>query len=284
MTEAVKCCLCESDLGPGGGLSKELLNTHFYEDHNVITKDKNVLRYLQLMHNEHQLLDFKTRTRNNYQGSQGQGSDKENFPARTPFKDVSLNQLPVLSTTKSLVHDNDRMPKVDLLDDEDLMSEKQVEVYSSPVRLKTSVSFMSNEENVEKNDERPENLDDNDEQTESTLESPVLATEDSDNPEETEVISLEPDERFKTTAQFGRYICPEPECNLKSGTRDDLKIHVGDNHPGLLDASIRKQKMMIFLDKPEYLTKNTPHIWYSQLCCLSWLQGNHHRRVVGVVS
>ena len=63
MTEAVRCCLCESELGPADGLSKELLNNHFYEDHNVVTKDKNVLRYLQLMHKEHQLLDFKTRMR-----------------------------------------------------------------------------------------------------------------------------------------------------------------------------------------------------------------------------
>ena len=261
MTEAVKCCLCESELGSDGGISKEVLNNHFYQDHNVVTKDKNVLRYLQLMHNEHQLLDFKTRTRNNYQSSQGHWKDKENLPTRTPFKDVSFNQLSVLSKTIGLVSDNERMPKVDLLDDEDFMSEKQVEVYSSPVRLKTSVSFMSNDENVEKNDEGPENMDENDHQTDSTLNPQILSTEQEqegfieggDNSEETEVINLEPEERLKTIAQFGRYICPDPDCNFKCGAKVDIKVHVGDSHPGLLNANIRRQEMMIILDKPENL-------------------------------
>lgn len=255
----VKCCLCDSELGLD--MSKELLNNHFYEDHNVVTKDKNVLRYLQLMHHEHQLLDFKTRTRSNSQGSQGHWNDKENVFGRTPFKDVSLNQLPVLSRNKDHVEDNDQMPKVDLLDDEDLMSEKQVEVYSSPVRLRTSVSFLSNDEKVEKNDG---NMEVNDEQSESTLNSPSSeeeqekTIEDVDNPEaEVEIICLEPEERLKTIAQFGRFVCPDPDCNLKYGTRIEIKIHVGEKHPGLLEANIRKQEMMIFLDKFEDPNRNT---------------------------
>ena len=81
------------------------------------------------------------------------------------------------------------MPKIDVLDEEDLMSEKQVEVYSSPVRLKTSIS--SSGLHIEEDDPPGKTIEDQDQ----------ISGSDEDQ-------DMDSEKELKRIAQFGRFICP----------------------------------------------------------------------------
>ena len=95
MSDAVRCCLCDSLLTRQGD-RREILTSHLRQEHKVVTKDKTVLQNLLLMHNEHQILDFKTRTRNNSQSQ----LEKENLPARSVSHEESEEETENIDTTE----------------------------------------------------------------------------------------------------------------------------------------------------------------------------------------
>ena len=54
--------------------------------------------------------------------------------------------------------------------------------------------------------------------------------------------------RMMTTAQHGRYICPNDECSYKCESPVLLNIHVRKNHADLFGAPLKRQEMKIFLE------------------------------------
>ena len=54
--------------------------------------------------------------------------------------------------------------------------------------------------------------------------------------------------RMMTTAQHGRYICPNDECSYKCESPVLLNIHVRKNHVDLFGAPLKRQEMKIFLE------------------------------------
>ena len=60
-----------------------------------------------------------------------------------------------------------------------------------------------------------------------------------------EVINMR---RLMTTAEKGRYICPNEECSFKCESKVLLNIHIRKRHQDMFGMPVKRQQMMIFLE------------------------------------
>ena len=270
MSETLKCRLCESNLNKDTKMKsskKQLLLEHFEVKHNISNKDFNVVNYLLLMH-EQKPMDKrkgKARQRSHSQDSLQTGKENETpTQTRIPLKEKSTNILPSFIRTRSSQKIDDvNVHEVDTSNDEiindsilqppkvwenmfDTNQIDEVEV-CSPICVISNVSSAENLSSsiIEDHASTEDPLNDSNVSLDSKNSSSSSLDTSWLSDCNYEIIHTR---RLKTTAEHGRYICPDKECSFKCESKVLLNIHVRKRHVQMFGAPIRKQRMMVYLD------------------------------------
>ena len=252
------CRLCQSQVACFSKTSESKQNAlleHFSVDHKINTCDINVVDNLLVLHN----LDTPSR-----KGKQSQSQGfipigKENISPikpRLPLQEVKTNgikqtlvstplnkDLPLNGLKPNLVSDKDGRIDGSLLlkpnEWVDLADEKQFEISSSSICIISSVASaeqLSSSLIEEHGKNNTSNISTN---SYSPNDSSWLSENNY------EVINMR---RLMTTAEQGRYICPNEECSFKCESKVLLNIHIRKRHQDMFGLPVKRQQMMIFLE------------------------------------
>lgn len=269
-SEKLKCRLCDSHLNKDTkmkGTKKQLLLQHFEDKHKISNKDFNVVNYLLLMHEQQPMNKRKDKSRQRSHSQDSLQSGKENdtpTPTRIPLKEKSINVLPSLIRTRSSQKIDDvNVHEVDTSNDEvindsilqppkvwenmfDTNQIDEVEV-CSPICVISNVSSAENLSSsiIEDHSTNEDQLNDSNVSLDSKNSSSSSLDTSWLSDSNYEIIHTR---RLKTTAEHGRYICPDNECSFKCESKVLLNIHVRKRHVEIFGAPIRRQRMMVYLD------------------------------------
>ena len=260
MSSELKCRLCQSEVDYQSKTSEcfqKALLEHFSVEHKINLCDNKVLDHLLVLHNLNKA--SKKRKRSLSQGFIPKG--KENvtpIKPRLPLQEVKTNgNTKTLSSTplsKENLSSNSLRPNL-IPDKElsidsslllkpnewvDLADEKQFEISSSSICVISSVSSaeqLSSSLIEEHGKTNTFNISTNSHN--SSNDSSWLSDKNY------EVINMR---RLMTTAEKGRYICPNEECSFKCESKVLLNIHIRKRHLNMFGLPVKKQQMMIFLE------------------------------------
>ena len=260
MSSEFKCRLCQCQVTclskTSASIQKALLE-HFSEEHKINICDIDVMDYLLVLHN--------------LETTSGRGmkafppgfipKGKENVTpvkARHPLQEVKTNRVPLISTplNQENLPSNSARPNFvpekevkivsSLLSKPnewvDLADEKQFEICSSSICIISSVASA---------EQLSESL--IEEHGINNISNVSTSSQNSSNGSDTswlsennyEVINMR---RLMTTAEKGRYICPNEECSFKCESKVLLNIHIRKRHQDMFGMPVKRQQMMIFLE------------------------------------
>lgn len=254
MSFEFSCRLCQSQVACFSKTSEskqKALLEHFSVDHKINTCDINVVDNLLALHS----LDTPSRKRKH---SQSQGlipKGKENISPikpRLPLQEVKENgtkqtlvstplnkDLPLNGLRPNLVSDKEERILLKPNEWVDLAEEKQFEISSSSICVISSVASaeqLSSSLIEEHGKNNTSNISTN---SHSPSDSSWLSENNYD------VINMR---RLMTTAEQGRYICPNEECSFKCESKVLLNIHIRKRHQDMFGLPVKRQQMMIYLE------------------------------------
>ena len=269
MSEKLKCRLCETHLNKDTKLKsskKQLLLQHFVDKHNISNKDFNVVNYLLLMH-EQPINRKRTKSRQRSHSQDSLMSGKENetpTQTRVPLREKSTNVPPQVTKTRSglKLHDvnindvdtsNDEVLNDSILQPpkiwENMFDTNQIDEVEvcSPICVISNVSSAENLSSsiLEDLETTKDQLNDSNVSMDSKNSSSSSLDTSWLSDSNYEIIHTR---RLKTTAEHGRYICPDNQCSFKCESKVLLNIHIRKRHVEMFGAPIRKQRMMVYLD------------------------------------
>ena len=258
MSFEFSCRLCQSQVTCFSQTSDSKQNAlleHFSVEHKINNCDSNVVNNLLVLHN----LDAPTEKRKKSSAFIPKG--KENvtpIKPRLPLQEVKTNGNTNTLSSTPLSKDNlssnglrpNLIPDKELEIDSslllkpnewvDLADEKQFEISSSSICIISSVSSAEQlsssliEEHGKSNSFNISTSSHNSSNDSSWL-----------SDKNYEVINMR---RLMTTAEKGRYICPNEECSFKCESKVLLNIHIRKRHQNMFGLPVKKQQMMIFLE------------------------------------
>ena len=269
MSAEFSCKLCQSpvkqSIKKAGSITHALVE-HFSTEHNIKICDTKVVDNLLVMHNLPTTSGKRIMSLS--QGFIPKG--KENvtpIKPRLPLQEVRTNRDNIVSTPSkreslpsSDLRPNQVQDNLDKMDNSllfkpkewvNLGNEKQFEISSSSICIISSVASAEQlsssliEEHEQNNDSnnvsrRPKDISTSSHNNSADTDSSWLSDKNY------EAINMR---RLMTAAGKGRYICPKEKCSFKCESKVLINIHIRKRHQDIYGLPVKKQQMMIFLEK-----------------------------------
>ena len=260
MSTEFKCRLCQCQVACFGQTSTSIqkaLLEHFSVEHKINMCDADLLDYLLVLHN---LETISVRGKQAFSpGFIPKG--KENvtpIKTRHPLQEVKTNRVPLISTPLNQENLPSNSPRTNLVPEKevridssllskpnewvDLADEKQFEISSSSICVISSVASAEQLSSSLIEEHQINNISNVSTSSQNSCDGSDASWLSEIN---YEVINMR---RLMTTAEKGRYICPNEECSFKCESKVLLNIHIRKRHQDMFGLPVKRQQMMIFLE------------------------------------